>query len=105
MSYEDMEALVTSMKDKLDDTQSAMVSEDLLGIMSNYKGLEDRVHEQDEEIGKLKADKDELLAVNGRLFQKIGFEKVESPVIVPEQAKHEEVRIEELINEKGELIK
>lgn len=104
MSYEDMEVLVTSMKDKLDETESAKVSEDLLGIMSNYKGLEDRVHEQDQEISKLKADKDELLAVNGRLFQKIGFEREESPVIVPEQAKKEEVRIEEIINEKGELI-
>lgn len=104
MSYEDMEVLVTTMKDKLDDTQSAMVSEDLLGVMSNYKSLTDRVAEQDEEISKLKADKDELLAVNGRLFQKIGFDKVESPVIVPEQVKKEEVRIEDIINEKGELI-
>lgn len=104
MSYEDMEVLVTTMKDKLDDTQSAMVSEDLLGVMSNYKTLTDKVAEQDEEISKLKADKDELLAVNGRLFQKIGFDKVESPVIVPEQVKHEEVRIEDIINEKGELI-
>ena len=104
MSYEDMEVLVTTMKDKLDDTQSAMVSEDLLGVMSNYKSLTDRVAEQDEEISKLKADKDELLAVNGRLFQKIGFDKVESPVIVPEQVKKEEVHIEDIINEKGELI-
>lgn len=104
MSYEDMEVLVTTMKDKLDDTQSAMVSEDLLGVMSNYKSLTDKVAEQDEEISKLKADKDELLAVNGRLFQKIGFDKVESPAIVPEQVKKEEVRIEDIINEKGELI-
>lgn len=104
MSYEDMEALVTSMKDKLDDTQSAMVSEDLLGIMSNYKGLEDALHEREEEVSKLKADKDELLAVNGRLFQKIGFDKVESPVIVPEQVKREEVQLTDIINEKGELI-
>lgn len=104
MSYEDMEVLVTTMKDKLDDTQSAMVSEDLLGVMSNYKSLTDKVAEQDEEISKLKADKDELLAVNGRLFQKIGFDKVESPVIVPEQVKKEEVRLEDIINEKGELI-
>ena len=104
MSYEDMEVLVTSMKDKLDETESAKVSEDLLGIMSNYKGLEDALHEREEEVSKLKADKDELLAVNGRLFQKIGFDKVESPVIVPEQAKREEVQLTDIINEKGELI-
>lgn len=104
MSYEDMEALVTGMKDKLDETESAKVSEDLLGIMSNYKGLEDALHEREEEVNKLKADKDELLAVNGRLFQKIGFDREESTVLVPEQPKKEEVHIQDFINEKGDFI-
>ena len=103
MSYEEMETLISSMKEKLDDTTSAMVSEDLLGMLGSYKGLVDSIAEKDEEIGKLKADKDELLAVNGRLFQKIGFDKEESKEEV-EQPQKEEVHIDEIINEKGELI-
>lgn len=103
MSYEEMETLISSMKDKLDDTTSAMVSEDLLGMLGSYKGLVDSIAEKDEEIGKLKADKDELLAVNGRLFQKIGFDKEESKEEV-EQPQKEEVQIEEIINERGDLI-
>jgi len=103
MSYEEMETLISSMKEKLDDTTSAMVSEDLLGMLGSYKGLVDSIAEKDEEIGKLKADKDELLAVNGRLFQKIGFDKEESKEEV-EQPQKEEVQIEEIINERGDLI-
>lgn len=103
MSYEEMEALISSMKEKLDDTTSAMVSEDLLGMLGSYKGLVDSIAEKEEEIGKLKADKDELLAVNGRLFQKIGFDKEESKEEV-EQPQKEEVQIEEIINERGDLI-
>lgn len=103
MSYEEMETLISSMKDKLDDTTSAMVSEDLLGMLGSYKGLVDSNAEKDEEIAKLKADKDELLAVNGRLFQKIGFDKEESKEEV-EQPQKEEVQIEEIINERGDLI-
>lgn len=103
MSYEDLETLVTGIKDKVDEKSGAVISEDLLGIMSNYKSLEDGIKERDNEIKKLQADKDELLAVNGRLFQKIGFDKEESPVESQPQVK-EEMRIEEIINEKGELI-
>ena len=50
----------------------------------------------------LKKDKDELLKVNGKLFQKIGFEKEEEkPTLPQEQA---EIKIEDIINDKGELI-
>lgn len=103
MSYEDLETLVTGIKDKVDEKSGAIISEDLLGIMSNYKTLEDGIKERDDEIKKLQADKDELLAVNGRLFQKIGFDKQESPEEAQPQVK-EEMSINEIINEKGELI-
>lgn len=104
MSYEDLETLVTGIKDKVDEKSGAVISEDLLGIMSNYKTLEDGIKERDSEIKKLQADKDELLAVNGRLFQKIGFDKQEDPVVEAQPQLKEEMSINEIINEKGELI-
>lgn len=104
MSYEELEALVTGIKDKVDEKSSAVISEDLLGIMSNYKTLEDDIRSRDDEIKKLQADKDELLAVNGRLFQKIGFDKEEPKENLVQAPKEKEVLISEIINEKGELI-
>lgn len=104
MSYEDLETLVTGIKDKVDEKSGAVISEDLLGIMSNYKTLEDGIRERDDEIKKLQADKDELLAVNGRLFQKIGFDKQEESFVESQPQIKEEMRIEDIINEKGELI-
>ena len=104
MSYEDLETLVTGIKDKVDEKSGAVISEDLLGIMSNYKTLEDGIKERDDEIKKLQADKDELLAVNGRLFQKIGFDKQEESFVESQPQIKEEMRIEDIINEKGELI-
>lgn len=104
MSYEDLEALVTGIKDKVDEKSGAVISEDLLGIMSNYKTLEDGIAERDNEIKKLQADKDELLAVNGRLFQKIGFDKQQDPVVDAQPQLKEEMSINDIINEKGELI-
>ena len=103
LTKEEFESLITSIKEKLDETVQALVSEDLLGVMSSYNNAIDEVASLGEKITKLEADKEDLLKVNGRLFQKIGFDKEEEP----EGEKEEEVEkleIEDVIDEKGELI-
>ena len=104
-NIDELKVLVDSIKEKLDETQSALVSEDLLSIVSNYGLLFDELTKIKEEVDKLKADNEELLKVNGRLFQKIGFDediKDESAELKEEGA--EEITVEEVIEEKGEII-
>lgn len=105
MSYEELETLVNEIKGKLDETTSALISEDLLNIISNYKLGIDEISRLSEEVGTLKSEKDELLKVNGRLFQKVGFDKEE--VEKEEETsgdESEELTVEDVIDEKGELI-
>ena len=105
ISIEDLKVLIDKIKEGLDETQSALISEDLLSIISNYQLAIDEISKVNEELGKLKADNEELLKVNGRLFQKIGFEediKDESAELPSEG--EEEITVEEVINEKGEMI-
>lgn len=105
-NIDELKVLVDSIKEKLDETQSALLSEDLLSIVSNYQLLFDELSKVNEEISKLKADNEELLKVNGRLFQKIGFDediKDESAELEEGNAE-EEMTVEEVIDEKGELI-
>lgn len=105
LSKEDFEKLVNKIKDGLDETTSALISEDLLNVISNYNMALDSVEETKTENEKLKADKDELLKVNGRLFQKIGFDKEESEDVKEEKEDDkEEIKIEDVIDEKGEII-
>ena len=103
LSYEDLEKLINSIKEKLDETTSALVSEDLLNIISNYKLGIDKIAELSNNIEKLQTDKDELLKVNGRLFQKVGFDKEEKEK-EDDTPDTEELKVEDVINEKGELI-
>lgn len=103
LNKEGFEALINSIKDRLDETTSALISEDLLSIVSNYTLALDEISKNVEEIGTLKADKDELLKVNGRLFQKVGFDKEEKEDAKPDDSQ-EEITIDEIIDEKGELI-
>lgn len=105
-SIDELKSLIDKIKEGLDETQSALISEDLLSIISNYQLALDEITKVSEELAKIKADNEELLKVNGRLFQKIGFEediKDESSEL-PSEEKEEEITVEEVINEKGEII-
>lgn len=104
MSYEELETLVNEIKGKLDETTGALISEDLLNIVSNYKLGIDEVSRLSEEVENLKSEKDELLKVNGRLFQKVGFDKEEEEKEETSEDVSEELTVEDVIDEKGELI-
>ena len=107
ISYEELEILVNEIKGKVDETTGALISEDLLNIVSNYKLGIDEVSRLTEEVNTLKSEKDELLKVNGRLFQKVGFDKEEIEKKEEEKTSDdssEELTVEDVIDEKGELI-
>lgn len=100
---EEFEALVNSIKEKLDETTGALISEELIDVLSSYVGVLDALSERDTEITGLKSDKDELLKVNGKLYQRIGFDKEEEK----EEEKEDnidEIEIEDVIDEKGDMI-
>ena len=105
LTKEDFEKLINSIKEKLDETTQALVSEDLLGILSSYSNALDEMATLGEKMKKLEEDNAELLKVNGKLFQKIGFDKEEEEEVEEEKVDDvEEVSIEDIIDEKGELI-
>lgn len=105
ISIDELKVLIDKIKEGLDETTSALISEDLLSIVSNYQLAIDEIAKVTEELNKLKVDNEELLKVNGRLFQKIGFEediKDESAELPSEN--EEEITVEDVIDEKGEII-
>lgn len=103
MTKEEFETLINSIKEKINETDSALISEDLLGIVSSYATLKDELEVLKEEKDKLESDKEELLKVNGKLFQKVGFEKEEEKEEIPE-VEDEEIKLEDIIDEKGDMI-
>lgn len=104
LSKEEYEKLIENLRAKLDETTVALVSEELIALMSAYTTGLDEYSKSVEEVEKLKSDKEELLKVNGKLYQRIGFdeEKVEDDKFDDEEK--EEIKIEDVVDEKGELI-
>lgn len=104
LTKEEFEGLITSIKDKLDETTQALISDDLVGVLSSYSNALDEIASLGEKIVGLETDKEELLKVNGRLFQKVGFDKEEEVVEDVKEDNEEKLEIEDVIDEKGELI-
>lgn len=104
LTKEEFESLINSIKEKLDETTQALISDDLVGVLSSYGNAVDEIASLGEKITGLEADKEELLKVNGRLFQKVGFDKEEEKVEETKESDEPELTIEDVIDEKGELI-
>ena len=105
LSKEEFEKLINNLRDKLDETTGALVSEEILAAISAYNNGFDEYEKSVEEVEKLKGEKEELLKVNGKLYQRIGFDKEEEKEDnkVDDEDK-EEIKIEDVIDEKGDLI-
>ena len=105
ISKEDFEKLINNLRDKLDETTVALVSEEILATISAYNNGFDEYEKSVEEVEKLKGEKEELLKVNGKLYQRIGFDREEKEDNIEDiKDEEEETKIEDVIDEKGELI-
>lgn len=104
ISKEEFETLINNLRDKLDETTVALVSEEILATISAYNNGFDEYEKSVEEVEKLKGEKEELLKVNGKLYQRIGFDREEKEDNIEDIKDEEEIKIEDVIDEKGELI-
>lgn len=104
ISKEEFETLINNLRDKLDETTVALVSEEILATISAYNNGFDEYTKSVEEVEKLKGEKEELLKVNGKLYQRIGFDREEKEDNIEDIKDEKEIKIEDVIDEKGELI-
>lgn len=104
ISKEEFETLINNLRDKLDETTVALISEEILATISAYNNGFDEYEKSVEEVEKLKGEKEELLKVNGKLYQRIGFDKEEKEDNIEDAKDEEEIKIEDVIDEKGDLI-
>ena len=106
LSKEEFEKLINNLRDKLDETTNALVSEEILATISAYNNGFDEYTKSIEEVEKLKSEKEELLKVNGKLYQRIGFDKEDekNDDKFEDDDEKEEIKIEDVIDEKGDLI-
>lgn len=101
---EEVEKIIEALKGKLDETTNALVSDELVSILGAVAGIDEQIAELNNTIETLKSEKEEILKVNGKLYQKIGFD--EPAEETAEEISEEEVeeKIEDIIDENGNII-
>ena len=100
---------IDHIKEKVGEENSALISDELISLMTEHKSLTEQSNEQTKQIETLKSEKDDLVNANAKLFRRLGFEDEEKTTYnnanQTEPAKgSEEIKIGDIINEKGEIL-
>lgn len=74
LSNEDFEKIRDNMAKKLGDENMALISDDISTLMIENNNTNTQMANKDNEISKLKTDKENLIMTNGNLLQKISME-------------------------------
>lgn len=101
---EEFTNFLNSIREKLGEEQSALLSEDFIALTSNYNNAIDEIARIQSDYDKSKSEYDELLKVNGQLYLRLGTPSEVGKELEQKNNEEEEIKLEEIINEKGELI-
>lgn len=64
MKKEEMENLINNVREKIGDEMSGTIADDLALLMTDNSNINSLIKEKDNEITKLKKDKENLISVN-----------------------------------------
>ena len=79
MTDEELTKITDSMQDKLGTDNSALIADDIGSLITANATTQKSLRERDDEIAKLKADKEKLILANGNLLKKVAVEHKNNP--------------------------
>ena len=99
---------IDHIKEKVGEENSALISDELISLMTEHKSLTEQDNEKSKQIETLKSEKDDLVNANAKLFRRLGFEDEQKTNFITNETEQktevEEIKIGDIINEKGEII-
>lgn len=105
MQEEDLEVITNSIKSKLGEEATALIADDLGTLITKNTQVYNAMLSKDNEITKLKDDKEKLVIANGNLLQQV-------PIGTSSKAPKEDVEVEKksfnfrsVFDEKGNFKK
>lgn len=105
MKKEEMENIINIVREKIGEENSGMIADELVTIISDNNSLNQSIEEKDKKINLLKQDKENLLEVNGNLFQRLGIgEETEKEDKEEKENNPHDFNFKSAFNEKGEFI-
>lgn len=107
-SKDELKQVIDNIKKTIGEQNSALINDDLANLITNYDVTLDDINVKDDEIKKIKAENDELLKVNGKLFQKVTSKVDDKPDFNIDNNKNNDkphtITLDEVFDEKGNFI-
>lgn len=103
MKKEDLENLTNGIKKKLGKETSALINDDLATIILDNTSTNEELINRQNQIDKLKQEKDDLIITNTRLFQQVTVGE-EPEKKTPAEDKKEPFNFRSVFDEKGNFI-
>lgn len=100
---------IDHIKEKVGEENSALISDELISLMTAHKSLTEQDNEKAKQIETLKSEKDDLVNANAKLFRRLGFEDEQKTTFQhnteqTESKETEEIKIGDIINNNGDII-
>ena len=100
-----IEEYTNKIREKLGKDNSAKIADDIANMLTYDSKMKKDIKDRDDEITRLKKDKEMLIEANGNLLQQISVEKEEA--LKPEAQKEEKkpINIRDAFDKYGNFIK
>lgn len=96
---------IEHIKEKIGEESSALISDELISLMSEHKNVCEQTESMESQITTLKQEKENLVDANSKLFQRVGFENNLNDHHDSQKVDSErKLSIGDIINDKGEFI-
>lgn len=90
MNIEDMDKLINGIQEKIGKEASGLISDDLGMLITDNTNMNKDLTNKENEINKLKDQKEKLIATNGNLLQQIAMGEEENFFIKNKKEEKEE---------------
>ena len=90
MNEKDFEKVTKSIQDKLGKENVSLIADDLGKLITDNGTMNETLKQKDEQINKLKQDKEALITTNGNLLQQVAMGDEKQLINKPEEKKNDE---------------
>lgn len=90
MNEKDFEKVTKSIQDKLGKENTSLIADDLGKLITDNGTMNETLKQKDEQINKLKQDKEALITTNGSLLQQVAMGDEKELINKPETKEKEE---------------
>lgn len=105
MKNEELEAITNSIKSKLGDENVALIADDLGTLINKNTLVHSELLSREDEITKLKDDKEKLVIANGNLLQQIPMADTKKKEEKEEDTDYSNFNFKSLFDSKGKFKK